>query len=102
MPDEHDLLELKRFRVFLSNPYRIAIMFTLEASGYMRFSELNSILGSSSGNTAYHLRVLEGMGLISSVRVSEGGGGMAVYEMTERGKTMFREFMELMRRLLDL
>ncbi len=101
MPDEGEVAKLHRFRVFLSSPYRMAIMSALEARGYMRFSELATFLGASAGNTAYHLRVLERNGSVRALKIHERNGVNVVYEMTEEGRREFREFLSLLRRVVE-
>jgi len=101
MPDEVELAKLHRFRVFLSSPYRIAIMSALEVRGYMRFSELARFLGASVGNTAYHLKVLEKNGAIRVLKAQERNNISVIYEMTEDGKREFREFLSLLRRVIE-
>ena len=56
---------------------------------------------SYRGNTAYHLKTLEQAGIICSSKVVRRNRNYMVYEMTAEGKRKFREFLEILKRVID-
>ncbi|MEM3371287.1 MAG: transcriptional regulator [Candidatus Korarchaeum sp.] len=95
MQPEEEIRRVIEFNEVLGDGVRLAIMLYLRIKGKVRFNELASGLGISSGRLAHHLGVLEGSGYIRVERLREDLRGRII-EITPEGVNALREYLSSM------
>lgn len=84
LPAPEELETLAAGAKALGDPTRLAVALALEAGEAACVCDLSWIVGRDERLVSHHLRLLKGAGLARSER----DGKMAMYELTERGRTL--------------
>lgn len=83
---------------------RLRIVSVLDALGpddSLAFTRLQTLLDTTSGNLATHLRKLEDAGYVSVVKTIEGRSPATYVGLTEDGRLAFLRYKQTLRELLD-
>ncbi len=81
---------------------RLGIMSVLTASGQADFNTLKGMLGVSDGNLASHIRALEELGYIETIKQFIGRKPNTSYSVTVAGREAFSAHIEALSSLLGL
>lgn len=81
---------------------RLGIMSVLTGAGQADFNTLKSMLGVSDGNLASHIRALEELGYIETMKQFIGRKPNTSYIVTENGKKAFSAHIDALSLLLNL
>lgn len=81
---------------------RLGIMSVLTASGQADFNTLKGMLGVSDGNLASHIRALEELGYIETVKQFIGRKPNTSYSVTEKGRKAFSNHINALTSLLGI
>jgi len=84
------------------NRVRLGIMSVLTGSGQSDFNTLKSMLGVSDGNLASHIRALEDLGYIESIKKFIGRKPNTSYIITNSGDIAFRKHIRALIDLIDI
>jgi len=74
-------------------------MLSLGVNHRLGFSALLSLTHCGKGSLNYHLKQLEGAGMVRVSTVFTFGGPRVVADITEKGRTQYRGLIEEIRRL---
>lgn len=80
---------------------RLGIMSVLTGAGQADFNTLKSMLGVSDGNLASHIRALEELGYIETIKQFIGRKPNTSYSVTEAGQRAFSAHIEALASLLN-
>ncbi len=81
----------------LGTPARLAIMATLAQERQLTFTELGLETGIADGNLHVQTRKLVNAGYLTRERVTGEGRPFTHFEITERGRRVFREHVQRLR-----
>ena len=81
---------------------RLGIMSVLTGAGQSDFNTLKSMLGVSDGNLASHIKALEELGYIETVKQFIGRKPNTSYSVTETGRKAFRNHINALTSLLGI
>ncbi len=81
---------------------RLGIMSVLTGAGQSDFNTLKSMLGVSDGNLASHIKALEELGYIETVKQFIGRKPNTSYSVTDAGRKAFSAHIEALSSLLGL
>ena len=81
---------------------RLGIMSVLTGAGQSDFNTLKSMLGVSDGNLASHIKALEELGYIETIKQFIGRKPNTSYSVTEAGKKAFSAHIEALTSLLGI
>lgn len=81
---------------------RLGIMSVLTGAGQADFNTLKSMLGVSDGNLASHIRALEDLGYIETIKQFIGRKPNTSYTVTEAGKNAFSAHIDALTTLLGI
>jgi DNA-binding HxlR family transcriptional regulator len=79
---------------------RLGIMSVLMVNDSMDFNALKDLLEVTDGNLASHLKALEGLGYIHTVKQFIGRKPNTSYEITSAGRESFSEHLKALEELL--
>ncbi len=79
---------------------RLGIMSVLSVNAAVDFNTLKELLDVTDGNLASHLKALEGMEYVQSVKQFIGRKPNTQYTITELGRTSFQEHINALEQLL--
>ncbi|MGB3413598.1 MAG: transcriptional regulator [Microbacteriaceae bacterium] len=79
----------------------MTVLSTLGEGDALSFPKLQSILETTSGNLATHLKKLEDHGYIRISKVIESRTPITYIQLNDEGRQAFREYKQALRRLLD-
>lgn len=79
---------------------RLGIISALAANESLSFNELKKLLETSDGNISVHARKLEEAGYISQEKSFEDRKPLTVYEITDKGKSALKRYVDHMDALL--
>ena len=85
----------------LFNKYRLSIMVLLAKQKSMTYNDLKSVVKTSDGNLATHLRKLEDAGFVSVTKTFEGRKPKTIYTITPEGEKELEKFMSNIEGLLE-
>ena len=97
--DAHSPLELD---TQLHQPIRTRIAAFLVTRGEATFTELKKELEITDGNLDAHIRKLVGAGYVETEKRSGKGRPQTIYSLTKKGKTAFENYLETLKRLLNV
>ena len=80
---------------------RLGIMSALIVNEKLDFTELRELLGTTDGNLSSHLSALEKEGYIKVYKKFIARKPKTSYAATEKGKTAFRNHLDLLEQLID-
>ena len=83
----------------LHEKMRLAIATALYHRGKADFTYLKRLLKTSEGNLATHLRTLEQAGYVRVEKRFVGRRPQTLYELTEKGKRAYREYVKNLAKL---
>ena len=83
----------------LRSSARILIMLSLGVNQRLSFSTLLELTHCAKGSLSYHLKQLEGAGLLQTSTVFTFGGPRVVADITEKGRAQYRGIIDELRRL---
>jgi len=83
----------------LRSSARVLIMLSLGVNHRLGFTALLALTHCGKGSLNYHLKQLEGAGLIRMSTVFTFGGPRVVADITEKGQVRYRGLIEELRRL---
>ena len=83
----------------LRSSTRVLIMLSLGVNRRMSFSALLRLSRCAKGSLSYHLKQLEGAGLVRVSTVFTLGGPRVIADITEKGRARFSELMDELQRL---
>jgi len=83
----------------LRSSTRVLIMLSLGVNRRMSFSNLLRLSRCAKGSLSYHLKQLEGAGLIRVSTVFTLSGPRVVADITEKGRARFSELMDELQRI---
>ena len=81
---------------------RLGIMSVLTGAGQADFNTLKSMLGVSDGNLASHIKALEEMGYVETIKQFIGRKPNTSYSVTESGRKAFSTHIEALTSLLGI
>ena len=81
---------------------RLGIMSVLTGAGQSDFNTLKSMLGVSDGNLASHIKALEELGYIETLKQFIGRKPNTSYTITEAGKKAFNAHINALTSLLGI
>ena len=81
---------------------RLGIMSVLTGAGQSDFNTLKTMLGVSDGNLASHIRALEELGYIETIKQFIGRKPNTSYTVTETGQKAFTAHIEALTALLGI
>lgn len=81
---------------------RLGIMSVLTGAGQSDFNTLKTMLGVSDGNLASHIKALEELGYIETIKQFIGRKPNTSYIVTEAGKKAFSAHIEALTSLLGI
>ena len=81
---------------------RLGIMSVLTGAGQSDFNTLKSMLGVSDGNLASHIRALEELGYIETIKQFIGRKPNTSYTVTKTGQKAFTAHIEALTALLGI
>lgn len=81
---------------------RLGIMSVLTGAGQSDFNTLKTMLGVSDGNLASHIKALEELGYIETIKQFIGRKPNTSYTVTEAGKKAFSAHIEALTSLLGI
>lgn len=79
---------------------RLGIMSILMVNDAADFNMLKELLDLTDGNLASHLKALEGLGYVESVKQFVGRKPNTQYLITESGRTSFKEHLDALEEFL--
>jgi DNA-binding MarR family transcriptional regulator len=79
---------------------RVAVLAVLTKDRSKSFRDLKVITGAADGNLSVHLRRLEEVGYLTIQKGFVNLRPQTVYTITERGKSQFREYLDLLEKLI--
>lgn len=79
---------------------RLGIMSILMVNDSADFNMLKELLDLTDGNLASHLKALEGIGYVQSVKQFVGRKPNTQYSITEQGRDSFKEHIDALEALL--
>ena len=79
----------------------VTMLDTLGPGDSLSFPRLQSLLGTTSGNLATHLRKLEDSDYVSVEKVLEGRSPVTYISLTDQGRLAFRIYKKNLRALLE-
>ncbi|NDW11474.1 transcriptional regulator [Bacteroides sp. 214] len=79
---------------------RLGIMSILSVNEYADFNTMKQVMELTDGNLASHLKALEGLGYIHSIKQFIGRKPNTQYYITEEGKKSFQEHLNALEELL--
>jgi DNA-binding HxlR family transcriptional regulator len=82
-------------------PVRLAAMAALYSGGRETFSGLKRVTGATDGNLTGHMQALEQEGLIKVRKQFVGKVPQTSYELTPRGRQVFRGYVDNLSRLVS-
>lgn len=85
----------------LHEKVRLAIATILFHAGEADFNGLKGLLKTSDGNLATHLKALEGAGYLKVKKRFVGRKPKTLYELSERGRKAYREYLGKLREILQ-
>jgi len=80
---------------------RLGIMSVLCVNEKLDFSSLKELLGTTDGNLSSHISALEKEGFIKVVKKFVAKKPKTIYSATEKGKSAFREHLDLLEKLIQ-
>lgn len=83
----------------LQSSTRILIMLSLGVNRRMSFAALLQLCHCAKGSLSYHLKQLEGAGLLRTSTVFTLGGPRVVADITEKGRASYTGLIDELRRL---
>lgn len=83
----------------LRSSTRILIMLSLGVNRRMSFATLLHLSHCAKGSLSYHLKQLEGAGLIRTSTVFTLGGPRVVADITEKGRARYGDLIDELQRL---
>ena len=81
---------------------RLGIMSVLTGAGQSDFNTLKTMLGVSDGNLASHIRALEELGYIETIKQFIGRKPNTSYTVTKNGQKAFTAHIEALTALLGI
>ena len=81
---------------------RLGIMSVLTGAGQSDFNTLKSMLGVSDGNLASHIKALEELGYIETIKQFIGRKPNTSYSVTEKGRKAFSNHINALTSLLGI
>ncbi len=90
---------IKEIDRVIHEPARLAIMAVLYGVEEADFKYLLTTTGLSKGNLSAHVAKLEEAGYVNVVKKFIGKKPATIYSMTERGREVFRTYLEFIGRL---
>lgn len=79
---------------------RLGIMSVLSVNESVDFNTMKQLLELTDGNLASHLKALEGIGYIQSVKQFIGRKPNTKYMITETGKNSFKQHLDALEKLI--
>lgn len=80
---------------------RLGIMSILSVNEYADFNTMKQLMELTDGNLASHLKALEGLGYIQSIKQFIGRKPNTQYRITEEGRRSFKEHLDALESLLQ-
>jgi DNA-binding MarR family transcriptional regulator len=82
------------------NRVRLAIMAVLSVNDTVTFNSMKELLQVTDGNLATHLKMLENMNYITSMKQFISRKPNTTYQITDHGKYCFQEHLNALEQLL--
>ncbi len=98
MSDIDDLKSLLRDDA-LKSMIRILILISLALNDKMYFTDLLTLTNTGKGSLSNHLDILLKYGYIKDKNVFTIGGPRRILEITEKGKTFYQDYTEIISKL---
>ncbi|KYK37461.1 MAG: hypothetical protein AYK18_18300 [Theionarchaea archaeon DG-70] len=101
-PDEEDDLQhISEIDKLIHEPARLAIMAQLYVVRSADFLFLLPQTGLTTGNLSRHISKLEKAGYVDVEKEFVGKKPHTILQLTEEGRTVFREYIENMKHIMD-
>lgn len=94
---EGGVLELDRL---IHERVRLGIVSALAVNGSLAFTDLKNLLNTTDGNLSAHARRLEEADYISCTKSFEGRVPRTEYELTDKGRSELRSYLDHMEALI--
>ncbi|MGC8585373.1 MAG: transcriptional regulator [Thermoplasmata archaeon] len=83
----------------LKSTSRLIILLIIAMNGKITFTKLHKYIEGSKGSLKNNLDILEESGLIRSYHVFSLKGPRLIYEITEKGLSSYRKYIELLNKI---
>lgn len=101
MPNDEELQHISDIDKLIHEPARLAIMAQLYVVKSADFLFLRPQTGLTTGNLSAHIKKLEEAGYVKVEKEFVGKKPHTILQLTEEGRTVFKDYIENMRQIID-